>query len=101
MPANPIFNAIVTGLAWLALALVVVYLVGLLIPSWRQFCANSLSIGAVSSLLLTTVYLFIALFFGFTIDGNLTEAVVGVTGACFSVGALGYAGVNIMRQRED
>jgi hypothetical protein len=91
MPANSFFNILVMGLAWLALVLIAVYLVGLLIPSRRQFCANSLSIGAVSSLLLTTVYLFVALFFGFTVDGMLTEAVIGVTGACFSIGALGYA----------
>ena len=91
MPANEFFNALVMSLAWLAPALIVACLIGLLIPASRQFCSNALSIGAVASLLLTTVYLFVALFFGFTVDGMLTEAVIGVTGACFSIRALGYA----------
>jgi hypothetical protein len=98
MPANEFFNTLVMGLAWLAPALIVAYLIGLLVPALRQFCGNSLSIGAVSSLLLTTVYLFVALFFGFTVDGMLTEAVIGVTGACFSIGALGYAVARLVKR---
>ncbi len=89
-PTELLFFAL-TGLAWLALVLAAIYVLGLFVPGWKQFCGSSLVAGAVCSVLVTTLYLFLALLFQVSLVGLEMEAWLGLSGAGFSMGCLFYA----------
>jgi len=85
-------------LAWLAPFLLAIYVLGLLIPGWRQFCSTSLVVGAIASVLLTTLYLFLALIFKVSLVGMEMEAWLGLSGAGFSIGCLFYVVIKRWRK---
>ena len=91
MPPTFLLYMAMIGLAWLAPPLLVSYIIGLLVPSWRNFCSNSLVAGAISSVLLTTLFLFLTLLFGISLIGMEAEVWFGLSGAAFSIGCFLYA----------
>jgi hypothetical protein len=79
------------ALAGLAPLILLACVCGFLTARWRRRSGACLIAGAVGSILLTTVYLFIALYLSDMLAGMDSQAWLVLFGAGFTVGAIFYA----------
>ena len=79
------------ALAGMAPLILLACLCGLLTARWRRRCGACLIAGAVGSILLTTVYLFIALYLSDMLAGMDSQTWLVLFSAGFTVGAIFYA----------